>query len=467
KGLEFPMVILPQLGRKITARQNPGKTVRLYKSETDDPLVWNHSEGEIPLWPVEIPLIAYKKKHSPLGTLLQRRNSLEDIAENRRVFYVGCTRVENHLVLLGQSNRKKDSDIISLTSDDYRERASLFEILDDIYPLNGDSGDNNSLDNNPVIFNMDVEKRKFTGVEYYHNMPDKDSFGVYDENLKKMDLTDPVDSLPYFQFSFSSVRIYKKCPVRFYYHAMLKLRDRQYIEPDDTWEPYERSEIREDENEYSSEDALFIGDLIHKYMEKHDFGEPFDERLFQTVANRIDGRDCNAGYCLEKAEKQLRYAVGDGQLLNILAGVKNHIEIPFLVTISPGVEFRGIADRLFRDKETGQWTIIDWKSNDLEGKDPDTIIRENNYDMQLAFYRWAVEKILGERVGRQIIYFLDKGILKEVNWKGDPLQVIEEIIFKMRKYEENPGEWKKDLSEVRKDDTECRFCEYRNSICMK
>jgi ATP-dependent exoDNAse (exonuclease V) beta subunit len=304
-------------------------------------------------------------------------------------------------------------------------------------------------------------------VEFDSNIPDKDSFGEYDENLKKLDLTDPVDSLPYFQISFSSVRIYNKCPVRFYYHAMLKLRERQYIETNDSVEPYERSGVREDENEYSSEDALFIGDLIHKYLEKHDFGKPFDEGLFQRAANRLNGIDCNSGYCLEKAEKQLRYTVSDEKLISKLGSVKNYIEIPFLVTVSPGVEFRGIADRLFRDSETGLWNIIDWKSNDLEGKDPDTIIRENNYDMQLAFYSWAVEKILGERVGRRIIYFLDKGLLKEVTWEGDPFKVIEDIVLKMREYEGNPEEWKKDLLEVNKEDPECRFCEYRGSVCLK
>lgn len=467
KGLEFPMVILPQLERKISVRQNPGKTVRLYKSETGDSHAWNSIEGEIPVWPVEIPLIEYKKKYSPLGELLQGRNRLEDIAENRRVFYVGCTRAENHLLLLGQSKRKKDGDNISLTSNDYREHATLFEILDDIYPGKMDFGDNKSRSDNPVIFDMDIETREFTGVDYDNNMPVKDSFGDYDKNLKKLDLTDPLESLPYFQISFSSVRIYQKCPVRFYYHAMLNLRGQQNMEPDGSEEPYERSGVREDENEYSSEDALFIGDLIHKYLEKHDFGKPFDEKLFQKIANSMNGIDCNPGYCLEKGEKQLRNTVDDDQLISMLGSVKNYVEIPFLVTVSPGVEYRGIADRLFRDRETGLWTIIDWKSNDLEGKDPNAIIRENNYDMQLSFYSWAVEKILGERVGRRIIYFLDKGILKEVTWKGDPLKVIEEIVCRMREYEENPEEWKKDFIKEGKDDSECRFCEYRGSVCME
>jgi len=470
KGLEFPMVILPQLERRVLVRQRPGKTVRLYKSKTDDPFAWNYREGEIPVWPVEIPALEYRKKYSPLGNLLQKRNKLEDIAENRRVFYVGCTRAENHLLLLGQSRRKEGSDIVPLSSNDYRERASIFEILDDIYCLDREPKGNISgghIDNLPVILNIDTEVRKFSGVDYNDKIPNRDSFGIYNENLKKLDLSDPVDSLPYFQFSFSSVQIYNKCPVQFYYHAMLKLRGGQFMDQDDSAESYKRPEIGKDENEYNSKDALFIGNLIHEYLEKHEFGKLFDDRLFQAAIKKLKGANFNLKYCIEKAEKQLKLAARDEQLTNIMSGEKNYIEVPFLVTLAPGVEFRGVVDRLFKDKETGQWTIIDWKSNDLEGKNIDEIIRENNYDMQLAFYRWAVEKILGERVCRQLIYFLDGGILKEVNWRGNPHQTIEEIIIKMRKYEEDPDELKKDLLEVRKNDSECRFCEYGRNICTK
>ena len=90
------------------------------------------------MWPVEIPEMDYRNKYGPLGYLLVRRNRLEDIAENRRVFYVGCTRTMNHLVLIGHRGKKKSAkERVRLSEGDYRERATIMDLLDDIYEFDG------------------------------------------------------------------------------------------------------------------------------------------------------------------------------------------------------------------------------------------------------------------------------------------------------------------------------------------
>ena len=85
KGLEFPMVIIPDLARNLVNNPGKGKPVRLY-SDTGRKNSWNENEGEIPVWQVEIPALYYQKEYGPLGSLLMRRNLLENTAENRRVF---------------------------------------------------------------------------------------------------------------------------------------------------------------------------------------------------------------------------------------------------------------------------------------------------------------------------------------------------------------------------------------------
>jgi hypothetical protein len=70
KGLEFPMVIIPDLNRRPPSRTQVGKPIRLYASELGRPEDWNYHEGEIPVWPVEIPELDYRKTHSPVGYLL-------------------------------------------------------------------------------------------------------------------------------------------------------------------------------------------------------------------------------------------------------------------------------------------------------------------------------------------------------------------------------------------------------------
>jgi ATP-dependent helicase/nuclease subunit A len=140
KGLEFPMVIIPDLNRRPPSRTQVGKPIRLYASELGRPEDWNYHEGEIPVWPVEIPELDYRKTHSPVGYLLTRRNRLEDMAENRRVFYVGCSRTRSHLVLIGHmEKRMKEKEKTSLSSEDYRERATIMDLMDDIYQFPGSS----------------------------------------------------------------------------------------------------------------------------------------------------------------------------------------------------------------------------------------------------------------------------------------------------------------------------------------
>ena len=134
KGLEFPMVIIPDLNRRPPSRSQVGKPMRLYASERGRPGDWNYQEGEIPIWPIEIPELDYRRSLSPLGYLLTRRDRLEDMAENRRVFYVGCSRTMNHLVLTGHMGKNMAAKGRGpLSTEDYRERATLMDLLDDIY----------------------------------------------------------------------------------------------------------------------------------------------------------------------------------------------------------------------------------------------------------------------------------------------------------------------------------------------
>ncbi|MGD9157891.1 MAG: UvrD-helicase domain-containing protein [Desulfobacteraceae bacterium] len=470
KGLEFPMVILPQLDRRFLHYPVPGRPLRLYMSERDESFDWNRQEGEIPVWPVEIQSFKYRKKPGPIAHLLMNRNRLEETAENRRVFYVGCTRTENHLVLIGADSAKKTkNEKTCLTSDDYREHANINQLLSDIYNMD-EEGEGDCKSNNdkfsPVIKRCTVKENPFKGIEYDPEKPDRDSFGVYDEEIKKLDLTDPVKSNPYFQLSFTSVRIFLKCPVRFYYNSVLKLKEGEYSPEYMDEEYYEDNSItQEAEEDYDSKDALFIGNFVHKYLEKHKFGTCFDTTLFEYVKKRLNTSGCNIDICLDRAEKLLRETVNDRQLTSLLADKKGYAEIPFLTSALPGIEFGGVMDRIFKDPETGLWSIIDWKSNDLGEKVPDQVISANSYDIQLAFYKWALEKILNEKVDKQYIYFSNHGYLRECNWQGNPLDIFTGIASKITDFE-NSSEWLKNFGSLRDDNPECRFCGYNNSVCI-
>ena len=161
----------------------------------------------------------------------------------------------------------------------------------------------------------------------------------------------------------------------------------------------------------------------------------------------------------------LEKTVKDASLLDLLGGEHDYAEVPFLFSISHGCEFKGTIDRLFREKKTGQWMILDWKSNALEGKGPLLVAEEHDYNLQLATYKWAVERMLKEEVGDLYIYFTETGQLIRSQWKGRPEHVIEEMLRWSRQDEADRNlslQGLGDLKEIRK---ECPYCEYRGVFC--
>jgi ATP-dependent helicase/nuclease subunit A len=477
KGLEFPMVILPDLNRLAPSRIPLGKPVRLYHSEEGRPGEWNQEEGEIPLWPVEIPEMGYRKTYTPLGYLLSRRDRLEDMAENRRVFYVGCTRCMNHLVLIGHKDKEQTKkEKRSLLSADYRERATIMDLLDDIYDFDVDFPRQSV----PTVIWSEPEVRKFRGILYKGERLTQADFGDYDETIKKLDLSESIRTPSYYQFSFNSVRMFRKCPRMFYYHVIMGLREdiltpQRYLTEQTGIQPEALKENDEWDGEIS-EDALYVGNVIHRYLERHRFGDPLDKELLQRICGQLAPSDSNERYpdtetmaaLNKRVIKHLERTVNDDSLLKLLRGKYEYAEVPFLFSISHGCEFRGIIDRLFRKKETGQWAVLDWKSNVLGDKDPWLVAEEHDYHFQLACYKWAVEQMTKEKVSDLYIYFTEQGKLVSSQWKGSPEDVIEQILRRFQDDEGKGGLWDKDSQDIEEgNQKECRHCPYRGGFCDK
>ncbi|MGD8984628.1 MAG: UvrD-helicase domain-containing protein [Desulfobacteraceae bacterium] len=478
KGLEFPMVIIPDLNRRPPSRSQVGKPIRLYASERGRAGEWNYQEGEIPIWPIEIPELDYRRSLSPLGYLLTRRDRLEDMAENRRVFYVGCSRTMNHLVLTGHMGKNMAAKGRGpLSTEDYRERATLMDLLDDIYQFDvsfprEQSSFFEGKGSVPTVIWKEPEPKMFRGVQYGGKKLTRKQFGDYDEAVKKIDLTEPVRSAPYYQFSFKSIRMFRTCPVMFYYSVILGLRGNGLKVSGSSGEEtgMQKGFLEGDDERdyYASKEALYMGNVIHRYLERHCFGDPLDVDLLNNVCGRL-AQSPLPGHSLhvetltvlkEKALKHLQTTINDQQLLRILGVQNEYVEVPFLFTISEGCEFRGTIDRLVKDEDKGQWVILDWKSNDLEKRDPYRVMEENDYNLQLACYKWAVEHILDEEVGELYIYFTDGAKLIKSHWGGHPTDIVEEMVQAVKKYEADRSRWVQDLREMKRDLKDCAYCDY-------
>jgi ATP-dependent helicase/nuclease subunit A len=482
KGLEFPMVIIPELGYHLPFKANPGKPVRLYASKNAGPGSWNSEEGELPVWPIEIPKLDYLKQKSPLCYLLLRQNRLEDMAEKKRVFYVACTRTMSHLVLLGTMNsRMMEENKRSLSSEDYRERATIMDLLNDQYRFTlsfppDEAEIFRGHEGLSWVIWRDVEPRPFKGIKYADKRIKRQDLGIYDNRIKEIDLTEPIKSHPYLQISFHALHLFRQCPVLFYFRVILGLNPESphtgYVYPDISL-PDDTAFDPMVDKAYQSGEAILMGNLIHGYLEKHHFGDSLDEKRLTHVWRNLtqnpwdmDGLSKERLASIkERALDQIQTTIHDEDLLALLKGQTDYREVPFLFRIGQECDFRGVIDRLFRDKGSGKWIIIDWKSNDLTNRDPFQVIEENDYHLQLACYGWAIERILNEKSGDRYIYFTDKGQLIRSQWDDHPKEVVDDMLQYLTDDNIMGRQQINRIRERKRDMGQCLYCEYAKGFC--
>ena len=230
--------------------------------------------------------------------------------------------------------------------------------------------------------------------------------------------------------------------------------------------------IREDDEMDFTGSALLLGLIVHGYLERHRFGEGFNADLFDNIWEKSLAENYRMNYCSvdelkalrQKARDQLNRTINDERLIGLLKGARDYAEAPFLINVSPGVDFRGVIDRVFLNKTVRSWSIIDWKSNELKGRSPSGIAEEKNYNLQLSCYKYAVEQITKEKVEGLYIYFTDAGHLLEGKPEPDGGEFIIEVSKKITASSKaglppmEPGCADKTMPR-------CRLCGYLGSFC--
>jgi ATP-dependent helicase/nuclease subunit A len=93
KGLEFPVVIVPECGARLDADAPPVTVEEIAPGAPEVALA------------VPDPLLGWARGRSRLGALLAERLKAKADAEMRRLFYVACTRAEDSLLLVGEGGR--------------------------------------------------------------------------------------------------------------------------------------------------------------------------------------------------------------------------------------------------------------------------------------------------------------------------------------------------------------------------
>jgi ATP-dependent exoDNAse (exonuclease V) beta subunit len=464
KGLQFPVVFVLELDRAFNYGTGESIYIDALKS----------GNGEFPVVGIKglDPEQNYASENTVLRNYLKRVNTEKTDAEMKRLLYVACTRAQDQLVLSGtlSQNIAKNSwlswfmDILPL-KDALAQRS--FTISEEIAHSQGV----NPLQI-PVRTSENYEKcggskkpgkaqQVFPSRE--ENIPPSDIDRILRQNLT------PISGAEneIFKMNPSTVSILFQCPRKYYYQHILRLPEYPPLAPNTVdlrgsvrgelveppvKKPFDRLRANggplnstalplpppergyspltlpiEEEGDYGAQ----RGTIIHRLFEERLFDNDFDEQeLFAVVTRFLDEmniseEDRQAMQLHDAIQRAYDHYQASG--LRDLLAISPHVhrEYPFQLRIGQA-DISGTIDVLFFDPDHETWTILDYKSNEIETEQVAEEVRRHGYDIQMQMYALAVSRLLHTGRIRSVLFFTFPGSLYDaVDLSPHTLKVLE------------------------------------------
>lgn len=412
KGLEFPVVILANIGKQFNMQdmQNP---ILLHKS--------------LGVGPYRI-MAEDRYRYPTLARLaIAQQIVSENHAEELRVLYVAMTRAREKLVMVGsvkdiETMREKwtllarrdelpDSVIVSARSwldwlaPVLAKHEAGFELRSEV------------MESEMTYRDSEAKWR----IDYHHVCLEKEEAGSVEQaellsRIKRMeavdvdgDMTDLNERLLWQYPNRAAVNLPAKLSVTEIKRRFAEQEERAttpFTKPADSYEKprFLRTEKRLDAAEY--------GTMMHTIMQMLDLRGDLTAEGIREQVDVLVSRELIAADLAEEVDCQAVAAFFDLPLGKRMRGSKDvRRELPFGILV-PAKDYypeageeetifvQGVVDALFMT-ETG-WTLIDYKTD--RGADAETL--KNRYRVQIDLYRRAVERLTGVPVTKSYLYAL-------------------------------------------------------------
>ena len=402
KGLEFPVVFLPDIGH----------TIR----QVSDRILFDETKG-----------LALRLYQDSKGTYqstmvyeeIRKLHNKREYAESKRLFYVAATRARDYLVLSGEKPKRVGSACWRVWLDQF------LEVHPDELVCVVQEEDISELTPNEVknLYQRDQGYQKLGEVKVEKDESSQELAG----NILQQSCFRRESSVEEFSITVTALSEYMVCPQRFYYTQYLGLDEKAV------------SEIRGNDKSFSkgrdetihSLSKLEKGNLVHLILKHTNFQLDTDKK-----SKEIDGMLLGQGVSSRRDDvEELRnniLAFLNSDLGITLSRIREeHIfrEIPFMFKLqehdySFTVVVQGVIDLLYRDFE-GVWTVVDYKYS--YGR----AIDRERYKIQLMAYALSVSKMMKEDKVNVIIKVMGKKdmppqecCLEEIDLKNFEQQVI-------------------------------------------
>ncbi len=368
KGLEFPVVVVPDLDRK------------------------NHSGAHRPVFDMQLgPLVPSTDKEAIVGWDLHQFVEREhDREERKRLFYVACTRAADYLLLSSSVENldKPNSDWMKWLNEHFAlSDGTLRKELPSGYrtPEILVTTSLPETDRKPASPARGTDLQKV--ISKAHDLAAAGK-GVVPEEVRAI----PANAAARKRFSFSRL-------------------SGQLLATDAAGEgPAENDDAVEGE---ATTDARGRGSLVHAVLERVDFGNPGDDliSLCEQLAPRyVEDRWEQAA--TDAAELVTRF-LASSRATQLASAQHVHRELEFMLPwpledeTCQGRYLHGYIDCLYQDA-AGTWHVLDYKSNHVGPEGVGQLAEK--YALQMFVYHLACERSLGITPVETVLHFLRPGV---------------------------------------------------------
>lgn len=379
KGLEFPLVVLPDLDRQ----RHAGMTLPVL-DENLGPLVSIDAE----------------EKEGIIGLDLYRHaEDVQDLEERRRLLYVACTRAADYLLLSSSIDdpEKPKRDWLQLID----QQISLVDgELRQPLPEGYHAPQVRVTNERPRI---DDEKSKQSRGADLETLVAKtrELAAKGSGDLPRGSEAIPPDLTARRRFSFSQLT----GALALQAEADEEALDGQFTDADAATLERDR-------------EGRALGSLVHAALERIDFKRPQPlDKLFASLA--IIAPDPLTEKLVARATKLVEAFLASPRAAELAAARVVRREVEFLLPWPPNGEqatqryFHGFIDCLYQAADGG-WRLLDFKTNRTTAENIAAVA--NQYELQLLVYTLAIEQALGAPLQEATLVLLDGGREHRFNW---------------------------------------------------